>query len=25
VHPYNKTFGQLLRPEYRATATPVKE
>jgi rhodanese-related sulfurtransferase len=25
VHPYNKTFGQLLRPEYRATAAPVKE
>ena len=25
VHPYNKTFGQLLRPEYRAAATPVKE
>lgn len=24
-HPYNKTFGQLLRPEHRATATPVKE
>jgi rhodanese-related sulfurtransferase len=25
VHPYNKTFGQLLRPEHRATAPPVKE
>jgi rhodanese-related sulfurtransferase len=25
VHPYNKTFGELLRPEYRAAATPVKE
>ena len=25
VHPYNKTFGQLLLPEHRATATPVKE
>jgi hypothetical protein len=25
VHPYNKTFGQLLRAEHRATATPVKE
>ena len=25
VHPYKKTFGQLLRPEHRAKATPVKE
>ena len=25
VHPYNKTFGQLLRPEHRATAPPVRE
>ena len=25
VHPYNRTFGQLLRPEHRATAPPVKE
>ena len=25
VHPYNKTFGQLLRPEHRAKATPVEE
>lgn len=25
VHPYNKTFGQLLRPEYLAASTFVKE
>jgi rhodanese-related sulfurtransferase len=25
VHPYNTTFGRLLRPEHRAAATPVKE
>lgn len=25
VHPYNKTFGKLLREEYRAHVPPVKE
>jgi rhodanese-related sulfurtransferase len=25
VHPYNKTFGQRLRPEHRAKATSVNE